>query len=473
MPSNYFDYVIAGGDLTGVIFGAMAAKRGKRVAVVENGEGLWWEVDEGRPTPLVNPWLYGLESSTVIKEVLNEIDIYLQVRNRVVRARPSLQLIGENYRLDIDSPDQLSEELQREFGDKAAVDLEWVRKLMLLDGDLSHAIDRKPLVPPDSWGERRDLAKIVAEFPILDETLDGSPFDRDTVLLPYLRAYQPFFTGTAQSPMSALPFLRVAKGILDGLYLMDEEEPDFRRFFLDVMRQKSGFVVRDAQISGFEVRRGKIHEIVLRGGKDSVGADVVVCNMEARRFLQLIPPESQKEKFHQRILMRRPAGYLYPIVLRVKGERFLEAAGNFMLFDPAWVPQPLVLHVPRSQPASGKENVLLATTWIPGAEFTAQEDYLRRVEARVVETISRIHPFLGDLTIDRRHLAIGENGAVNPGRLTPVYPLVEDKNCGLNDLPLETPYKNVVMASRDLYGGLGLEGAFLGARILADRFLKA
>jgi len=474
MPSNFFDFVIVGGDLPGVIFAALAAKRGKRVAVIENGEGRAWDVVRGRPLPLVVPWIYGVETSPLIRGVLGEIDIFLQVRNRLVRGRPSLQLIGEHARVDLGELDDLGAELARELGEeRARADLDWVQKLQLLDGDLSQIIERKPLAPPDSWGERRELGRILDDFPLLKESLEGSPFDRPTHLLPFLKAYVPFVTLAYQAPFAAAPFLRVAKGLLDGVALLDDDEdPDFRRFFLDVVRRKSGVVVTDAQVSGMDVRRGRVNEVFLKGGKESLGGEVVLCNMDPRRFLQLIPPEAQKEKYHQQILMRRPAGYLYPLALRLRGDRFLEGAGSLMLFDPAWVQHPMIVHVPRQQPASGDETVVLVMTWVPGAELTLQESFLARLERRVLDALGRIHPFVEDLLIEAVRLGVDEAGALVPGRFLSVYPLVEERNVGLNDLLIETPYKNVLVASRYLYAGLVLEGSFLGARLLADRLLK-
>jgi hypothetical protein len=473
MPSSFFDFAIVGGDLSGILFGALAAKRGKRVAVIENGEGRAWERLGERMLPVANPWVYGIETSTLARGVLNDIDVFLQVRNRLIRARPSLQLLGERYRLDLDEPDNLRPEFERELREGAAVDVDWVQKLLLLDGDLTQVLDRKPLVPPDGWGEGRAVSKLVDEFPIVRESFDGSPLDRPTAMLPFLKTYYPFFTHTYASPMQAFPFLRVARGVLDGLFLVDDDEADIRNFFLEVIRRKSGMVVQDAQVSGFDVHRGRIQEILLRVGKESVGAEVVLCNMEPRRFLQLVPPEGQKEKFHQHVLMRHPAGYLYPLAIRLRSERFLEAAGNFMLFDPAWTGGPITVHVPRLQPASGTETVLLATTWVAAAEFSAQPSFLDRIDKRILDALDRVHPFLSDLTIERVRLGFDDNGLVRPGRLAAVYPLVEERNLGLNDLVLETPYKNCYMASRYLYGALGFEGAFLGARLLADRLLKS
>ena len=474
MPSSYYDFAVVGGDLPGVLFGALAAKRGKRVAIIENGEGRSWERLGEHLLPVSNPWIYGVESSTLARGVLNDIDVFLQVRNRLMRARPSLQLLGERYRVDLDEADGLASELEREFAEAAASDVDWVQKLLLLDGDLMQVLERKPVVPPDGWwSEGRAMSKLVDEFPILKESFDGSPLDRATAVLPYLKAYYPFFTHTWASPLQALPFLRVARGVLDGLFLVDDDEGDFRNFFLEVVRRKSGLVVQDAQISGFDVHRGRIQEILLRVGKDSVGAETVICNMEPRRFLQLIPPEGQKEKFHQHVLMRHPAGYLYPLALRLRSDRFLEAAGNFLLFDPAWTGSPISVHVPRLQPSSGTETVLLATTWVAAADFSAQPAFLERIDKRILDALTRVHPFLGDLTIERVRLGFDEGGQVRPQRLAAVYPLVEEKNLGLNDLVLETPYKNCYMASRYLYGALGFEGAFLGARLLADKLLKS
>lgn len=473
MPSSFFDFAIVGGDLSGILFGAMAAKRGKRVAVIENGEGRAWERRGEHLLPVSNPWIYGIETSTLVRSVLNDIDVFLQVRNRLIRARPSLQLLGEQYRLDLDEPDGLGPELERELHEAAPLDLDWVQKLLLLDGDLQQVLDRKPVVPPDGWGEGRAVSKLADEFPIVREAFDGSPLDRRTALLPFFKAYYPFLTHTYASPLQAFPFLRVARGVLDGLYLVDDDEADFRQFFLEVIRRKSGLVVQDAQVSGFDVHRGRINEIQLRAGKDSFGAEVVLCNMEPRRFLQLVPPEGQKEKFHQHVLMRHPAGYLYPLALRLRSERFLEAAGNFLFFDPAWTGVPVSVYVPRQQPASGAETVVLATTWVAAAEFSAQPAFLDRIDRRLLEALERVHPFLSELTIEKIRLGFDENGQVRPGRLAAVYPLVEEKNLGLNDLVLETPYKNCYMASRYLYGALGFEGAFLGARLLADKLLKA
>jgi phytoene dehydrogenase-like protein len=470
MPANFFDFAIIGGDLCGVLFGALAAKKGKRVAIIENGEGAAWDVVDGVPLPVQPQWVYGVESSPLVKGVLNELDIFLQVRNRLIRLRPALQLLSQRYRVDLDEQEALRAEFEREFPGQADPDLDWIQKLLLLDGEFCQILERTPVVPPDSWGEKRGLSRLLTDHPVLGENLAGSPFDRATTLLPYLKAYQPFFTHCTVEPASAYPFLRVAKGLLDGLYTVDGDLPDFRSFFLDVVRRKSGLVVTEHAVSSLDVRRGRIAEIHLRGAKDSVGAETVLCNMDLRRFLQMIPPEEQKEKYHQRVLMMRPSGYLYPLALVVKGDVFLEGAGPHLLFDPAWVQQPLMLYIPRQQPST-ERTVVLALTWIPGSELTLQEAYLERVEKRVLEAVQRVHPFLPELTVKRLRVGLDESGAVHAGRFFPVYPLTEERNLGINDLNPETPYKNLFLASRFFYAGLGFEGAFLGARVLANKLL--
>ena len=472
MPSNYFDFVIVGGDLCGLVFAALAAKRGKRVAVVENGEGAQWREWIEHGIPLEVPWLHAVESSPLIKSVLGEIDIFLQVRNRVVRAHPSTQLISADYRLAWDGVDQMEAELRREFPEEADAEMAWVHKLFKLDREFSDLIERKPLLPPDGWGEGRALNKLVAEFDILQEDFPGCPLDRNGVLARYMKAYYPFFTLTTRLPLAAFPFLRLSKGVLDGQYLVEGERPDFRSFFLDVVRRKSGLVVSSAGVSGAQMRRSRVMEIDLRGGKESVGADTVICNMDLKRFLQIIPPESQKKKFHNRVLSRQPAGHLYTLVLVVSGGVFLEGAGAFMLFDPSWVSRPLVVHVPMRQPETRERTVLSATVYLEGAELPVDPDDLDALDEDIIDSIEQMDPFVRERMVQRIRLGYDEAGKVLPARMPPVYPMEEARGLGINDLTLETPYKNVYNASRYLYAGLGLEGAFLGASLLADRLLK-
>ena len=116
MSTSYYDIVVVGTDLAGLVFAAQAARAGYRTLVLGH---------EGRPGtyPIGDaiglrelPLLYGFETSNLLRGIFRDLGLYHEMRNRPEREDPYFQAVtAKSWYSHPGDPNLLDRELAREF----------------------------------------------------------------------------------------------------------------------------------------------------------------------------------------------------------------------------------------------------------------------------------------------------------------------------------------------------------------------
>src|SRR6266404_7755343 len=120
MDTNYYDVIVCGGELTGLIAAALLGRRGFRVLLVGHDADRPTFEAGGHTLPRGPALLPSLDSPPVAR-VLSELNCVQVVRRRAPALHPGFQVALPRHRFDVPADDDaLLTELRREFAADAA-----------------------------------------------------------------------------------------------------------------------------------------------------------------------------------------------------------------------------------------------------------------------------------------------------------------------------------------------------------------
>ena len=178
MSTSYYDVLIAGTELPGLILGALCAKRGYRVLVVgQDGSPNCYT--HGKHTFRRHPELFtGFESSPAVKHVFSELAISMQMRNRPKPFDPYFQVVLPSGRVDVSGRDRAYQrELEREFPSQDEAIRSFFQSVRSENDAVSMFLKENPPLPPEGWSEKREFTKLLQAHPrIAERELVRDPF---------------------------------------------------------------------------------------------------------------------------------------------------------------------------------------------------------------------------------------------------------------------------------------------------------
>src|SRR6266581_2840829 len=119
MPTNFYDVIVLGDDLAGLVAATLCARRGMRVLVTETAATLPERYEIGPYTLPRAALPFVGESSPAVRRVVAELNFIQIARRRLALLRPSFQVVLPDARIEV-SPDAdaLGRELGRELPDE-------------------------------------------------------------------------------------------------------------------------------------------------------------------------------------------------------------------------------------------------------------------------------------------------------------------------------------------------------------------
>ncbi|HVZ74429.1 MAG TPA: hypothetical protein VHJ20_18740 [Polyangia bacterium] len=488
MDTNYYDVVVCGPELTGLVTAALLGRRGFRVLVLGH--------DADRPsfeaaghTLSRAPALLPPLNAPSVARVLSELNCVQVVKRKAPALTPGLQIALPKHRFDLGAdPEAVGRELTREFGgERAAIEAALARVAetsAIVDPILSTDIT----LPPDGFWERREIGRLESLLP-----------KRGTDLLATLPAAHPMravlaapgalFGTVAPGETALLSQARAFETARLGMHRMEGGYAALHALFREKLETFSGGK-RD-KLTAVEVvmRRGRVAGVRVQPRDETIGCEHLVWAAPAAGLAAICPEKPPR---------RGPSGapglhveaYRYAISLLVRPEALPEGMSDRVLVigDPV---RPLVeenaLAVTVGQPAPRQADQI--PMWIecivPAPPVDAGPGYLRALRGRVVERFERLVPFF------REHLVVlasphdglppelpapvassaspaSSRKAAAPAPvpatpLPPVYGLEGDSRFDVAALPHSTGIKNVYLAGRENLPGLGIEGELIAA----------
>ena len=433
---------------------------------------------------------YGFGSSPVVQRVFSELSLSMEMRNRPRAVEPTLQLVTPRRRLDLLArPDRWQRELHRELGDGAATMLayeKWADKwkqetdaFVLTDTPLPPRGLRARSTYEGVLGGSLDLIEDASghgQNPLMTRPAGGICRSLVSGALAHLISVQP-------RPFSPLTWARMWSHLRAGVFHLPGGSDGLKELLISKIREQCGDFRRTASVEEVIIRRSKAVEVALSGRGEHLGCELLVCNMDPRHFTRLF----HLGRHQQGLWSDRPAARVsaWRMVLNVGIDPRGLPAGmgpevviadepmDAGLARPSlWVSRPQAVATPRGREL--ETSGLNVTTLIPAKGITPSVQTVQAASHEAVERLRWLIPWLDehlrgvDVPAIVKGTSLGgkEQFVVDPSELTPIVDQPLPMTAGVAATPLETGYRNVLLGGDTLFGGLGFEGAFVGARQL-------
>src|SRR5581483_1133453 len=246
-----------------------------------------------------------------------------------------------------------------------------------------------------------------------------------------------------------------------GTFRLDGGRQGLRALLLERLKTHSGEVRPDPEPQRIEVKRGKISGVQFAGQNELVGCSHVVCGMGADRVLALLDGEKPPRRLQEAAAIK-PAFWRYLLHLAAPLDALPDALAllAFSVRDPnapLAASNALALHLADGY---GQHAVLsveaLAADPSPEGLATPRDE----VRAHLDELL----PF-----VDRHLLLVHSpndgvpaeriaDAAPPPIAMEPVWNFPAPRALGVCGVPPATGVKHLLLASRQVLPGLGLEG---------------
>ena len=487
MDTNFYDVVVCGGELTGLVTAALLGRRGFRVLLI-GGEADRPTFEAAGHVLSRGPALLPPVGAPNVARVLQDLNCIQIVKRRAPALAPALQLAMPHHRFDVGSDaEALGRELAREFpGERAAIEAGLARvsaTSALLDPLLATEITR----PPHGFWERREVGRLESLLPRGTDLLAPLPVHhpmRAVVTAPAALAGAVAPHELSRTIVGQARSFELAR---QGLCRFEGGYGALHALFREKLETFSGECREKVVPVEIVMRRGRAAGVRVHPRDETIGCENLVWAGSAAS-LYAVCAEKPPRRGPTGAPGLHVEGYRYTVALLLEPEALPEGMGErvFLIHDPA---RPLVeenaLAITVGQPAPRQPDQI--PMWVecvvPAPPVDAGPGYLRALRGRVVERLETLLPFF------RQHLIVLASphdglppelpgGASQPppaGKaapvptptptfpLAPVYASEGDSPFDVAALPHATGIKNLYLAGLENLPGLGLEGELVSA----------
>jgi phytoene dehydrogenase-like protein len=482
MDTNFYDVIVCGSELSGLVAAALLARRGLRVLLLgHDADRPAFEaggVTLSRAPALLPP----LESQPVAR-VLTELNCVQIIRRRAPVLAPGFQVVLPRHRFDVTAdrePDRgaglFRREIAREFpGDAEAIEAA-VERLTTTSAVLDPLLASELTLPPDGFWERREVARLESLLPkpgtdLLAPLPAGHPV-RAAVAAPAALS-----ASFSPSDVGAAAEARAFDLARRGLHRLEGGYAALHAFLLEKIETFSG--ERREKVVPVEIvqRRGRAAGIRVRPRDETIGCEHLIWAGPTARMLALCPDKPSR-KGREGPGGLRTTCYRYGVAMLVDPDALPEGMASrvFLIDDPA---RPLLednaLVVTVGQPTArdpGRVPVW-AECLVPAPAADSGPGYLRALRGRVRKQLGRLFPFFPrqlhvlaspfDGLPPELPGAAAPPAAIPPGPMPAVYGADGPRPMDLGGLPHASGIKNLYVAGRENLPGLGIEGELVSA----------
>ena len=456
-----YDVCVLGTQLGGVAAGALLARRGFRVLLVDaDGRGTGYEEGGWRlpwgpalvPTPRALP---------AAQLVLAELGLASEVGRMLEPSRSPLQVLLPRHRLDLPvSRSERTSELRREWpvdANRLEGSLDAVRALF--DREQPFLASHPPL-PAHGLRARWRLHRAKrlvpggagrGAMPLAD--LGDHP------LASALWAAWPFLSSLDGEP-SPLGLSRTLGAVLQGTLRMAGGEASvaamLRRRIAESRGEFLGGEGEPAPVSTLELDGRRLTALRVKGADSRYTARAFVFAGDPGYLPTMVGQAGRLESYLSGVV---PWGRIFSMNWVVRAEALPSPLGDVALAIPSKGFPVLVQTVPASRAGtkghegSSGEKVLSAGMAV--ASGTSPADAAARLRTAVAEFL----PFLDRATLHES--VTGERGAA--GGFHPLFAARPDRTLGVGGVSCASPIPNLFLAGREVLPGLGFEGQFQAA----------
>ncbi|HEY3352499.1 MAG TPA: FAD-dependent oxidoreductase, partial [Polyangia bacterium] len=419
------------------------------------------------------PFAFTGLDTPAMRRVLGELGLAQILRRRLTPLKPHYQVVLPDQRLDItDDPDATSRELEREFPRDQTAIAAYLARVAEVSTALDGVLDLDVTLPPDSFWERREVAKHEAALPRLDEDLlaafpPGHPF-RTVAAAGALMG-----SDLDLGALGPVGLARLGEQHRTGVWRLDGGRDALRQLLIERIQTHSGEVRERATAEEIVLKRGRVAGVRVLERNEELGCEHVIAAVPLARLLSLLPDAKPPKTLAKAAQALQPAAFRYTlnVVLTVAG--LPEALGGLVcaVADPAaplTADNALTINLADPDP-EGRVVVSVTALAPPAAEHDPAALYQLRLAIRA--RLDEVLPFHGEhvLVIDSPHDDAPPEGQFSPAVLKPPSPMdavwASDlpRHLAVDALGHDTGIKHLFVCNRQNLPGLGFEGEMTSA----------
>ena len=474
---NEFDTIIIGSGMGGLTTGALLAKRGLKILVVEQAHYVGGFCADFRRLHQKYVFDMGVHDISGMGErgAMRWLMKTLDLESRVQFARMTQRYVFSDLGLSIDVPEDANAFVEQ-LGTLFPTELDHVREFFaemrhIYDELYSYAKDGAPItgvIDPDEkmrypvthphlvrWMDKQFIA-------MLDHYIGDA---RLKTVLCSLTGYQT----DKEEEMSVLHMVPIFGYYFDGGFYPKGGSGALSRAVADVIRANGGTILLKQQVEKIIIEDGSARGIKLSDGRE-FRARVIISNADAHKTMgDLVGTEHLPKKYLDHITTLQPTTSFFGVFL---GLDYAPLKSPLTMYrDANGVGLGLMLPSqvdPSLAPAGHHVLTIFRLISQPqAAEWKRSDaDYKARKNAMIEETISIVEKLIPDL---RAHIVTRD--AATPATVSryTMHPngAIYGSAHGMNRLPNQTPIRNLYLVGASATPGAGIEAVVLSGIAVA------
>ncbi len=484
MDTNYYDVVVCGGETTGLVAGALLARRGFRVLRIGHEPDAPTFDAGGAPVPRAPALLPPLDEPPAAR-VFKELDCTALARKRAPPARPGFRLALPGQNIDIwAEPAALEKEIARAFSASASAALGRLSDMArVIDPLLASAI----ALPPNGFWERREVGRFESLLPRPGTDL-FAPLHADHPLRAVVAAPAALTVSLVPHDIGPVAEARAFELGRQGLHLHESGLAGLHELLVGRLETFGGDRRDHLRPVEIVTKRGRVSGVRVQPRAETIGCEWLLWAGRARELYRALgtdPPPAGRGGPR----MLQVAGYRHALVAWLDAKAIPEATPSitFAVGDPS---RPLT-----------EDNAVLFTLGTPGPRAPGHvpvwvecvvpanvvepgPSYLGALRGRLLHTLGRAFPGAArtrvgaaspydGLAADVPGSAPGKPATGPVPQPPAVFGLTTPRALDVLGVPHATDVGNLYLAARENLPGLGLEGELVSgwgvARLVSGR----
>jgi phytoene dehydrogenase-like protein len=489
LDTNFYDVIVCGGETSGLVAGALLARRGFRVMVLGH-EAASAAFDAGGVMLSAAPALLPPLDEAPMARVLKELDVTAHVKRKTAALESAFRLVLPGQRLDVTrDPAGQERELGRAFGAAGGSVAAVIDRLRAAAGLLDPMFASAITLPPNGFWERREVGRLRSLLP-----------KATTDLFAPLPAEHPFRAMAAAPAVHGAALVAHDIGPIAEARAFEIARRGQQTFegglaglqALLLARLEMFGADRRERLTPVEIviRRGRVRGVRVRPRDETIGCHHLLWAGSGAGLAAALAPDAIAPR--KRPQVGRVAGYRYGIAALVTADALPADMPSRLLAigDPS---RPLTednavaITIGQPGPRDGQRIPLWVECSVPANLVEAGASYLRSLRGRVTHVVRRLLPGFAQhmvvlaspydgLLPERRGTPVPETTPLGSQPALPPPALValpSPRPLDIVGLPHATGVKNLYLVGRENLPGLGLEGDLVSgwgaARLVSAR----